>query len=561
MAKPPSITRFLGMTPRLTDWQTSWDWAEFAIDVDLSRGTLRAFRTPLLVAGAALTDRDFRVDSLRCTKVTYAACMDIVDPLPSASPGNCGHPVYATGHGTTPLARSYDGGNTWTGSGFDLAGFRLTTPLTVATYTPQDMSHWQSVDAENATQMVESVAFACTLTGADPNEESSLGAAVTIDNVNPGGSVTLSGLPTTVPAGYPAPATVRVYMARSPLEQGGEGSLKANAAWTIAAEVVFGTGSVTIPMQAMAGPGLIYPRADPAPAGLTDLCAHRDGTMSGRTATQICFSDKLRPHAWPQEYQIGTFDRLRKWIAGQSFGYALTDDQPIIIGITKIDDIHRKVTIVEDSLPITWPRSAAVWHSSVVYASRDGLVLLQPNGSYRILSAHFWTPNQWRELNAQQLIGVCWDGYYWGFSPRVSFRLRLPEAAYGDADPELIYLSARPIAVQVENDHLYLMMFDPVYGQGIFRWNEGDALMPYSWRSKGVDRVTREYQDAYLVKTDGQVTITHIADGRQIAVHANVSGVRRFPVGTEPAVYTFQVDGTGEVELFALSEDVYELAA
>lgn len=555
MGQPGAINRFKGMAPRLSDWQAGWEWADLALDVDVSRGTLKPFRTPKVVAGATSADHDFYVNSLRCSVQTLARCMAIADPLP----GGC-NPVYGTGIPGKALARSYDGGATWTGAGYDLGAFLLTLPLVASGYAVArtDDGYWQATGVECQTQRAEYLAFACTLVGNDPNEESSLGAVLRVDLVDPVASpnITIGNLPTAVPAGYPVPVSVNVYMARTPIEQGGEGTNKFSAGWTLAGTVPFSTPSITLSLQVPAGPAIIFPRADAPPAGLTDLVAHRDGTMSARTDTFVTFSAKLRPHAWPAEQRIQAFDRIRKWVAGQSFGYILTDDQPIVVGVAMLDDMHRKVKIVEDSLPITWPSSAAVWHSSVIYASRDGLVMLQPDGAYRLISAAHWTPAQWRALNAQQIQAVAWDGYYWGFGPKISFRIRIPEAAYGDADPELIYLSAHPKAVQLENDHLYLLFTD-----GIYKWNEGDSLQPYVWRSRGTNKLIREYMDAYGVDADGPVDVTHFADGRQVAKHLGVSGVRRFPIGTEPRIYAFEIAGTGEVELYRVADDVHLLAA
>lgn len=227
------------------------------------------------------------------------------------------------------------------------------------------------------------------------------------------------------------------------------------------------------------GDELISSGWEPPPTGLKGLREHPSGALVGFVGQQLCFSEPLQPHAWPQS--------LRRSATHNIVGLELFGSTVVIgtesIPYTAIGSEPASVTM--DSVNKVWPclakRGMVAIDDGVLYPSTHGMVYIGMRGAM-MWSDPFFTRTEWRPLLPDKMVSASTEG-------RVYVRYGDLTTGYGvlifdlaEGDGGLTRLSEYP-------DELYA---DPIDGQlyltlatGIHQFDSGiGARLNYSWRSK-----------------------------------------------------------------------------
>jgi len=246
------------------------------------------------------------------------------------------------------------------------------------------------------------------------------------------------------------------------------------------------------------------------PADMHSIGVLPVGIAFGFSRNQVCFSEPYLPHAWVPEYQIPTTHTI---IGGAHFDntiVALTAKNPYLISGTDARSmVPYELTINQGCVS---KRSIEESQHGVVYASPDGLFLIGPNGPLN-LTKDFMLTEQWRALNPSSILGVIFEGKYFGFydngSEQGAFILEPnnPNAGLTFIDVHATAAYSDPLS-----DKLYL-----VVGNDVVAWNEAADLV-YTWVSKEfVSRGTTMFGGArVLMSGAGSLEFKLFADGVEI---------------------------------------------
>ena len=133
---------------------------------------------------------------------------------------------------------------------------------------------------------------------------------------------------------------------------------------------------------------------DLPPSGLQGIVNMANGIMVGFVGRDIYFSEPYRPHAWPPEYVlsvdapivgIGVY-QSGSVVCTTSNPYVATGSSPEAITLTRLDDVE----------PCQNFRSIVNGISGVLYASQNGMVLVNQSGAQNV-TRPLVTRNEWRD--------------------------------------------------------------------------------------------------------------------------------------------------------------------
>lgn len=220
------------------------------------------------------------------------------------------------------------------------------------------------------------------------------------------------------------------------------------------------------------------------PDDLEGLVSLPNGFMAAFVGKKVYFSERYRPHAWPEKY-VMTVDYP---VVGLGvFGSAvavLTKGMPYVMQGTSPDAMSSQR--LEVNLPCVSANSIVDLGYSVAYASTQGLVTISQNGAM-VASASLMTMDQWRSMQPESFIAGQYAGRY-----MVSYDYTDAEGASQRGMVVFDLSGAQPFIVRVSDDadamyfelgtgHLFLLR----NGRDVYEW---DALSePYGeqvWRSK-----------------------------------------------------------------------------
>lgn len=533
------LNKFLGLMPKESAENSPFGIAEEALDVDLSRQTLRPFNTPLKIAegkGAALYADDCCIISVQNCKASFAKTgMD------------CDTIIAATGVENTPVFTNECPAR-WEQLGFDCA---LDAPMVAANaplhtdftmgmrsyyYTLINRMGWESMPSEPSYWQRHNVDAAARIGGF---------------------SIT------------PNAVKIRIYRAQTPLDYGSDGGEQAeghlDAAYLLVGEIDTQT-AMFVDDVLVGGQACVSEAYAPPPRDLRELCSWREGRLAGLSGNHFVMSERNLPHAWHQKYRIGFYDRPIALKCVNRTAYVLTDGKPAVLEL-RGDCQENEAPIVVNELPFSLPivsrRSAAIHGTAVVYAGMEGLVLL--NGTdVSIITKELFTAEQWKMLEPHTMMGAVSGGYYYGITQRQSIRLRLPDNIYPALDATaLTNLSLKPSALFTREDGaLTMLLDDKARGyEGVYLWNEGEEKMPYLWRSRVIESNSLLRFSAYRLRTGANVRVRHFVDTKLLQDKSDTgNAATRLPIGRQGRTWQFEISGIGEVSQYQLGAGIAELS-
>jgi hypothetical protein len=394
----------------------------------------------------------------------------------------------------------------------------------------------------DATALAETRVYTYTLVNKESGydfESAPAPASASID-VKVGETVAVSNFDT-VPSGYTATHR-RIYRSVS-------------GTYLFVAEIAIGTSSYTDAVLAE-NLGEEIPSLTwlPPPATLKGLTNLPNGIMAGFVGRDIYFCDPYHPHAWPVAYNqtidfpVVGLGRMDTTLAVMTTGtpYFLQGSHPDSMVVVKSDLDQACAS----------KRSIVSANGVVMYASPDGLVMLNSGGS-KLVSESAFTYAQWQALfNPSSIHAYMHDRKYVAFyDTGATTGGFIYDLLTGQFTLHNIYATAG--YTDLVNDKLFLAFAD----RSIKVWQAGSALS-YIWTSK---KFTMPYDMSYScsqVEAEAYpVTAKYYVNGS--LVHTQTVA-NRMPFRLPVAVgrdWEFRIEGNTEVFSVATAQSMQELAS
>lgn len=296
----------------------------------------------------------------------------------------------------------------------------------------------------------------------------------------------------------------------------------------------------------------------PPPASLVGLMALPNGILCAWKGNELWFSEAYKPWAWPPGYVKPLPFTIVGGIAHGSGAVITTVQQPFIVSGVSSDAMTASKLNVAQAGVSKW--SIASVDGTVIYASNDGLVVLNGNSGSLMQSEKFFTRDVWRSRYAAGLSSMVfsvWDGRLVVFSNTgaiVPFMIRVDEADGTMTDlPNLVASCA---FISQLSDQFYYARNNSLY-----QFNGGSA-QTLEWFSKEeVLKVPTNFGFAQAV-VEGTWSIEFYAGGVLRHTKAVTSGVTdfRLPSGFKSDRWKIRITGQGRFRELRLANTAAELA-
>lgn len=503
------LAAFAGISPRTGPALLQDNEAQTAINTKLYSGELRSWNKP----GELLNPVVVSPNVLSIYKHSKPTGDDLwlswttdVNAVPGPIYATGEYPVYYTGDGTpkkTNAALASSGvGPYYPGDYLEMG---VPSPVTAP-----------SVTASGGSGTAESRVYVFTYISmfGSIEEESAPSPASSIVSVNPGGTVTVSGLGTTAPAGKYNITKKRIY--RSVAGSSSSIFLKV-------ADVPIGTASYADTLSATAlGGALPSTTWAPPPSDLQGIVAMANGIMAGFRGNEIFFSEPYLPHAWPPAYALTVeFPVVSLAALGESLAVATKGNPFLISGTTPSAMSQSKLPLYE---PCISKRSMASDEGGALYASPNGIVKIAP-GFAGISTRALLTRAEWQQYNPVSMMGTVLDGRYYLFCEGGTngFRGALIFDRNETASP-LTETSLFASAVHVDAISANLFVASE---SSIKQWESDlDNYLPYEWVSKlfilprplnfGAAQIEADFSNAELATAIAAQRLAIIASNQAI---------------------------------------------
>lgn len=274
------------------------------------------------------------------------------------------------------------------------------------------------------------------------------------------------------------------------------------------------------------------------------------GAIVGFSGKSLVYSEAYIPYAFPLSYRYHIKDDI-VGISPNSQGLVIATTgkphlaighDPSSVSIIELDEFQSCVS----------KRSVVDMGESTIYASPDGLVLVQGN-QVQVVTKAIFTREQWQAINPSQIHAYRYEGKYVGFTDTQGFVFdpSSTEQAWVFTD-----VSAACGHYSPQEDALYV-----ANGSQLQKWATGTELT-YTWKSKTFESPKPMNLGALSVACVGTVTVKVYGDDvlRATVVCTNDT-LSRLPAGYIAAEWRIELEGTAHVDYVKLATSVKELTA
>lgn len=290
----------------------------------------------------------------------------------------------------------------------------------------------------------------------------------------------------------------------------------------------------------------------PPVAGLIGFVNLPNGIVAAYKGSDLYFSEPYRPFTFPVKYSL-TMDFQIMGLG--TFGNSLvvtTKGNPYLV--TGIDPSAMSSQKLEAQQACVSKRSVVSIGYGVIYASPDGLVLVDGNGANVITEALF-TIREWREINPEQITACQYDGNYYAFTQSEGYVFD-----FSTNPPIMSRLStvARGAYQEIKTDKLFLLE-----STRIAQW-EGDstARIEYNWKSK-VFELPKPANFAWAqvqAQDYASITVKIYADSVLVYTYSPVSNAPfRLPSGFLAKFWEVEFVGTSTINSFVMAQAMKEI--
>nr|DAQ08778.1 MAG TPA: hypothetical protein [Caudoviricetes sp.] len=518
---------FAGIVPRLRKKQLPKGYATVAHDVDLTHGTLKSFLEQRPVK--TVLANQVRLYVWGCEILTWDKCVDVAGWLP-----DCPR-LFVTGNADYPQTLNITNKR--------LTYRRLGVPAPVPAPVAQADNVWND--------RARSTAYITTFVNSFGEEG---GAS------NPSNDVsTEEGQPARLTFRYNPPVEydikkLRIYRRETGFRTGLEKEQELETHWFFLTELDISAREYT-DTTSIINLGWAYEGLDTRepPVRLQNITAiPSTAILTGSVQNKLLFSRNLQPHNWPLSQEMTLDDNIIALGAIGNSVYVATDGYPYRVQADVGCDQRECRQVHKYTQPFPMINchvgtGAVTTPFGFIYASTDGLVMLNEAEQPRVITTEVLSQDDWRQLAPQTARLAYHKGALFVVTDNISFILWLDGNSYADTKyKKMTTISDEPVDMfETRQGELVMLFRDGKVSQ----WNAGNRLRPYKWLSANIDagflfdltRLRARVQDH-----DTQISI--ISDRAQIS--------RKFPVGDtnipfgrhgrRPEFYVL-AEGTGEI--------------
>lgn len=375
--------------------------------------------------------------------------------------------------------------------------------------------------------------------------------------VRDGTMVTLTGI-VQPPAGYGIEA-INVYRTQTAERTGQENEQVPGTLYVYVGTAVLGeTTFVDTLLGKFTGWALDTREVNMPPANMQHL-RHMEGTgaLVGHTAKRVHFSENLEPYNWPIAYELTVQYNIVNLVTVNNYVFVSTDGAPILIdGSPDCDPRQARNTIygskVMPDISCGHANSAISTPFGMVYSSKDGLVLFSPDGNMTVITAQWFSTDDWAKIRPDTVRLGFHRGYLFCATDRLTFVLEIDGTTYADYSVgALTTLSDSPIDMHTTSYDELLML----EGTSVYHWQGSSQLRPFTWISKPVSFGGRASPNSCKIRGKN-VKFTLLTDKENIFWERDrlVVNEEPFRVGRigRHVYYRIRLDGTGDVEFVDL---------
>ena len=480
------VPQFRGLVKRVEPGELSPEFATLAENCWFENGGVGPMRQPRFVVDLEKTNVKtiYRFGQQLDSETQWWFHWDkVVDVVKGQVAGDTEEATFWTGDGPPRFTTASLG---TAGTNYPAVGrlLGLPPPVTAPTVTAvaETSSSTTTVRRKYAYTLVGNVGFM--------ERESQPSPLATIDVVT-NQHVALSNLATTSTNGEPVTAR-RIYRAEA-------------GALIFVAEIGDTGTSFTdsVPSENLVGNGeLPSMNWAPPPDDLENLVNLPNGMAAGSSGIDVWLCEPYRPYAWANSYAVD-----HKIVALAPFAQSvavLTTGTPYVL--SGVDPSAMTTEASKFVQPCVSKRSVWTTGDDVFFAGTDGLCMIGSSAP-AIMTADIFTPEQWRSLRPETMVGVVHQGHYIGtYDPgtgRRGFALHLPSRSW----TELPSFSATAF-FKDRSGKLFCCINDEVH-----EFRGSSALWTGRWRSKVFRTIDKTFVASRVVAPAYPVTQRVYTDG------------------------------------------------
>ena len=431
--------------------------------------------------------------------------------------------VYFTGQGApkvTNLAMAINGGTNYPMTWYDLG-------------VPAPSAAPTTVLGSGGSGLATARSYVFTYVTGFGEESAPSAPSVILPAVLPGQQVTVTNVAVT-PGGSLNITKWRIYRVVS-------GSI--GAKYQFVTELVIGTTSyIDTLLNAVLGevlPTIGWVIPNPNMKGLQSM---PNGIMVGFFSNTLCFCEPFKPYAWPVKYQLTTEIDIIS-IGVYSGGILVTTARSIYICLGTDPSGMTLVPLDAPQICVA-KRSMVGFEGGVIYASPDGLIVVNQGGAMNATAPYFSKDN-WNVLKPSSMHGYILDGRYFCF-----YNTGIVSGGFifdpQNQDLGLVFIDTYATAGYSDKitDALYLQI-----GTDIMKWDSHTIKKILKWKSKVFVHSKPVIMAYGQIKADKYpVTYTLYADG---VINSTKSVLNkkpfRLPAGKKATEWEVMVETTNNI--------------
>ena len=222
----------------------------------------------------------------------------------------------------------------------------------------------------------------------------------------------------------------------------------------------------------------------PPPTGLKGLMSLPNGILCAHKGNELWFSEAYKPHAWPPSYVKPLAHTIVGSLASGAGAIVTTVAEPYFVYGVSPDSMSTALVNVDQAGVSPW--SIAVVDGAVIYASHDGLVVVNGNSASLKQGQRFFTREVWRARYGAGLAGMrfsVWDGRLIVFHAAGTFTPFMLQFDEADGTmTELPDFVAACAFVSVLSDQCYYALHHDLYAfnggtDATATWQSGELVL------------------------------------------------------------------------------------
>ncbi len=477
----PTISTFGGIIPRMPWANLPLENATVAHDVKIRNGKLEPWREKLAIAQAV---QDAVVVHFHgCCPYTFDTCVDMAEYVTDYSR------LYFTGRKDYPEVASI-------GSNCSLTYYRLGVPQ------PTQAPNISCSESYGRQCSARSYVYTFVNIFGEEGAPSPASRQVTVAD---GTAVAVSNF--SVPDSVYGVESINVYRTATILRDGTEKTQEPGTEFLFVANIPLGTGvyADTV-LEKMLGEVITVENNREPPVDLRHITYLRGtGVLAGVTTNQVHFCQAYQPSNWPAEHDLTLPYNIVHAVSLGSKLFITTDSYPYVIDGAQ-DCEPKKCRGVDDVNTPLPDISCGHVHGAIstpfgaIYASKDGIVLVNPSGQFQIISSAWFSTDDWVKIRPETARFAYWRGYLICVTDVISFMLEIDSGTYNDVKTAaLVTVSDVPVDMTTTQSGELILLQDSM----LWQWNAGSSYRAYRWDSRELGFGGESTPIVAKVRTDG----------------------------------------------------------